>query len=337
MSMVKLSLKEVKKRVKARDFIFLDKDYVDSGTHMNLKCKKRKHIFKLTMVALNIGRGCGFCKGIEATIRQRTPYKIQNERTKKAGFKLITTKEQYEEDFPQKNKYIEVKCKCGNCFNIEPVNLSKVKSCRKCADKLTGDRCRTPLEQVKAYFEKYKYTLLSTDYVNESTRLLSLCPKDHEYPVTFGDFKKSGSRCTTCSRTGSSLMEQELLKSVKEFFPEAKKKRWYKIFIPTKMFIKRFELDIFNKATMRGVEFDGSYWHSFKAMRNNNSKKNWPDEDLHNYGVLKDSFFLNYQGIEVLHIKQEDWKRDKQACIQLAIAWLGGNCSIYPKPLILPI
>ena len=234
---------------------------------------------------------CSLCKREEATIRQRTPHKILKERAEKSGLHLVTTKEQYEENFPQKNKYIIVKCKCGNCFEIEPVNVRKITKCRKCADKLTGDRCRTPFEKVKEYFGNYSYTLISTDYVNESITLTTFCPKGHEYLVTFADFKKSGSRCTTCSRTGSSLMEQELLRAVKEFFSEAKKKRWYKIFIPTKIFIKRFELDIFNKATMRGVEFDGSYWHSFKAMRNGNSKNNWPDEDLHNYDILKDSYF----------------------------------------------
>ena len=58
--MKKLELEEVKKRVESKNFIFLDKDYVDSGTHMNLKCKKRNHLFRLTMVALNIGRGLFF-------------------------------------------------------------------------------------------------------------------------------------------------------------------------------------------------------------------------------------------------------------------------------------
>jgi hypothetical protein len=335
--MTKLTLKEVKKRVRAKNFIFLDKTYIDSGTHMTLKCKKRKHIFRLTMVALNIGRGCSFCKGIEATIRQKTPYKVLVERAIKSGLLLVTTKNQYEKSFPNKNKYVKVACKCGKHFDIQPVNLRKTNGCKGCANKLTGDRCRTPMKKVKRYFRKYNYTLISNKYINESSKLISLCPKKHIYEVTFSDFKKSNSRCTICSRTGSSLIEQHILKAAQEIFPEIKKKRWCNICIPSKLFIKRFELDIFNKDTMRGLEFDGSYWHSFDTMRNSNGKRNWSDEDLRNYDILKDSFFLNYLGIEVLHIKQEDWNRNKQTCIQLAIAWLGGSCSIYPKPLILPI
>lgn len=126
--------------------------------------------------------------------------------------------------------------------------------------------------------------------------------------------------------------EKELYNILKELFPKSHKKK-YRTYVPVKPWIKRFELDILNPINMRAIEYDGEYHHSEKHLVKNKTERGWPIEDAKNYHHIKDSYFINYHNIKVLHIKGEDWKRDKQVCIQLAIAWLGGNCSIYPKSL----
>jgi len=132
---------------------------------------------------------------------------------------------------------------------------------------------------------------------------------------------------------GSSLMELELLSEIRKVLPDSKKIKFYKIEIPTKPHIKRFELDIVNQKMKKAVEFDGTYHHSFKCMRKNKRKKLWSDEDIRNYHEIKDSYSFLYQGIQVLHIKEEDWTRNKDYCIKLSKAWLSNECSVYPKPL----
>ena len=142
--------------------------------------------------------------------------------------------------------------------------------------------------------------------------------------------------CKHMKHSGSiSRQEKELFDTLRPFFPELRRYKKCKIKMENKPHIKSLELDIFNPPAKRGIEYDGDYHHSIPGLER--SHPTWPKEDIPYYHEIKDSFYINHEGIEVLHIKGDDWKRDKQACIQLAIAFLGGNCSIYPKPLILPI
>jgi hypothetical protein len=124
--------------------------------------------------------------------------------------------------------------------------------------------------------------------------------------------------------------ETELSGIIIKLFPKSYKKK-FSVKISSKPWIKRFELDILNPSNMKAIEYDGEYHHSEKHLIKNKTQRGWPTEDAANYHPIKDSYFLNYHKIEILHIKGEDWKRDKQSCIQLAIAWLSDNCSIYPK------
>jgi hypothetical protein len=52
-------------------------------------------------------------------------------------------------------------------------------------------------EEVKQYFELYDYTLISTEYINSSKKLLTFCPCGHKYEVSYNKFSQ-GKRCTIC-------------------------------------------------------------------------------------------------------------------------------------------
>jgi len=113
---------------------------------------------------------------------------------------------------------------------------------------------------------------------------------------------------------GSSVEEKQILAEIKKFFPNAKKMRTKRIVIADKPYIKMFELDIFIPELNKAIEYDGEYWHSYEVMRASKTKKLWSDEDIRNYHEIKDSYFLS-QGIKILHIKEEDWIKDKSECI----------------------
>lgn len=53
------------------------------------------------------------------------------------------------------------------------------------------------LEEVKEYFEKEGYNLLSTEYINSKTKLDYICPNGHKHSITWNDFQ-SGARCPEC-------------------------------------------------------------------------------------------------------------------------------------------
>ena len=118
-----------------------------------------------------------------------------------------------------------------------------------------------------------------------------------------------------------SFAEKELFDIIKTIHPNAKKFRDQRVKIKGKPYIKGFEIDIL--VDKLGIEFDGTYWHSFKIMRAHKSKKKWSDNDIKNYPTLKDNWFAT-KGIEILHIKEKDWKKDKQTCIQKCLDFLSG-------------
>jgi hypothetical protein len=117
--------------------------------------------------------------------------------------------------------------------------------------------------------------------------------------------------------------EKELLKIIINFIPEAKMLRDMSFDKPNKSNIQGFEIDIFIPELNKGIEFDGKYWHSFEGLKR--SRPNWSDEDLYLYHQLKDDHFLS-KGIQILHIKEQDWKKDKQLCINKCLEFLGVLC-----------
>ena len=177
------------------------------------------------------------------------------------------------------------------------------------------------IEEVRAFFENVDYKLVSSKYKNNNTKLLSICPEGHSYSVAFSHFQQ-GKRCSTCSLGNSSKMELELLETLKKHVPELTKAK-FKVTVLSKSHIKAFEVDIYDPKKKIGIEFDGEHWHSFEHMRKDRKKRKWSDDDIRKYHDIKDSALLNCQGISVLHIKEEDWIADKQACIKRCLDFLG--------------
>lgn len=119
-----------------------------------------------------------------------------------------------------------------------------------------------------------------------------------------------------------SLKEQELGFIIRAIFSTAKTLK-SKTTIQGRPYIKRFDIDIFIPELNKGIEFDGTYHHSFERMRKCKQKKSWSDDDIRNYHEIKDSWFAS-KGIQILHIKEEDWDLNKEICIERCLNFLGG-------------
>ena len=115
----------------------------------------------------------------------------------------------------------------------------------------------------------------------------------------------------------TSRPEREILKAIKAIYKEAKTLRDVSVLIPGKPHIHGFEVDIF--FNNKGIEFDGTYHHSFEGLKI--GRPHWPDEDIRNYHEIKDAWFLS-KGIQILHIKEEDWIKDKEECIKKCLDFL---------------
>ncbi len=120
---------------------------------------------------------------------------------------------------------------------------------------------------------------------------------------------------------GISAEEKELLAAISKVYPSAKRLRKTKIKVNGKPHIQGFDADIYVPELNKAVEFDGTYHHSFEGLKR--ARPNWSYNDIRNYHEIKDSYFLSI-GIQILHIKEQDWKKDKFTCIQKCLDFLGG-------------
>ena len=117
---------------------------------------------------------------------------------------------------------------------------------------------------------------------------------------------------------GTSNPEKNILEIIRESHP-----RTYSAFFSNKKSEKypftKLQIDAYIPELKRGVEFDGTYWHSFAGLKR--GKPHWKDEDLLRYHEIKDEFFAD-MGIEILHIKEKDWTDNKEHCISLVREFL---------------
>ncbi len=142
-----------------------------------------------------------------------------------------------------------------------------------------------------------------------------------KYPNVSNTASKRGMLEEVCSHmvrsTNISYPEHVLFDLIKKNYPKTRRLKDARVNIIGKPYIKGFEIDIYVPELRKGIEFDGTYWHSFKAMRSARSRLAWPDEDIRNYHKIKDKYFLS-KGIHILHIKEEDWEKNSQKCIKNA-------------------
>ena len=88
---------------------------------------------------------------------------------------------------------ITFKCENGHIVTITWRTWVATKSCPSCT------RGAHTYGEVKLDFESKGYTLISTDYSNNYTKLITLCPNGHQYIVTYHSWSTLGYRCKFCN------------------------------------------------------------------------------------------------------------------------------------------
>lgn len=141
------------------------------------------------------------------------------------GCKLITTKEEYQNN--NMNSSSKLKILCGKCNKqIFEKNYLHFKhksqiQCPKCGHKNGGNSIKLSYEYVKNFIEvesKSGCKLLSTEYKNASTKIKLKCLCGNKFETTFAKFKDRNKR--QCNKCGIELKKQNLSKSHEQFVKE---------------------------------------------------------------------------------------------------------------------
>lgn len=258
------------------------------------------HIYDTSLSQLN-KLGCPMCRGI------RLSADMIQARCESNGFTL-------EEILPDGR--VLVYCSEGHYSKKTPQSVVTT-GCSQCS----GKRKRT-IEEVRSIFASRGYTLTG-EYHGNKLGVEVICPKGHLSKIRLNNFMTNGSSCHKCSLAGQeSKAEVEIRNYLSQWF-HVEKMRDRSRQLPNKPYIVGFDIDIYVPSLRKGIEFDGIRYHSFEFMRARPQYRYWPDQDVHDYHSIKDRWFLS-KGIEILHIKEGDWMKDKGAQLKRCLEFLNG-------------
>jgi len=117
--------------------------------------------------------------------------------------------------------------------------------------------------------------------------------------------------------TNSSTAERFILSKVQRYHPDAIQRYFFN---KDKRFRQsRYQLDIYIPSLNKGIEYDGTYWHSVSVLAKN---KNISIEEASNYHADKDAFFSSI-GIEVLHIAEDSWEAQEIWQSRIFLSFIG--------------
>ena len=187
----------------------------------------------------NRGVRCScFSKNKKLTLTQ-VSYSVEKE-----GYKIL------DNEYINSKTPISLLCPNGHVYKISWNNWSFGYRCSECSGTKKKD-----LYQIGRSFTEEGYTLKSKFYLSNKQPLECVCPKGHEYTVTWDNWSNKSSRCPKCSLFGISKAESELVKYIESLYTG-------KIINNDRTLLNPKELDIVLPELGIALEYCGLYWHS---------------------------------------------------------------------------
>jgi len=114
----------------------------------------------------------------------------------KEGYALLTR------DYINCSQKLEYICPKGHQHIISWDNWKAGHRCAYCAGQGKPD-----ISYLRKYFEGFGYTLLSSGYKNDLSKLKYKCPNGHTHSMRWGNFR-NGKRCPSCAKINNSLSKK---------------------------------------------------------------------------------------------------------------------------------
>lgn len=178
----KISIESVIQVFKENNYTVCDtSNYKHLHSYLTVKCPAG-HSYKVKAYSFLYGRRCRACSGCI-----KFSYENVKNEFKKYNFQLLDL------------EYNDIKSKleviCPNGHNLQ-ISFSQFKQHHSC--KICNKKDKYKYEFVKSHIESHGYQLISVNYINKDSKLALICPKKHEFEISFGHFMR-GTRCAYCS------------------------------------------------------------------------------------------------------------------------------------------
>lgn len=194
---------------------------------------------------------------------------------------------------------VEWQCSAGHRWTANVHDVGNGHWCPECAGNV-----KKTISSCEEMANEFNGKCLSTEYVNNSTKLTWLCQRGHVWKA-IPNTVQQGSWCPICAKMHSNK-ELFLFETVKGLYPDAQSG------VRKLLRSKRFELDIYVPSLRRAIEFDGLFWH----------KSKWAEERGALARDTRKNEQCNEAGIELLRIDETDFDNDINGVVAAITAFL---------------
>ncbi|MFX1294283.1 MAG: hypothetical protein ACFFD2_05420 [Promethearchaeota archaeon] len=237
-------------------------EYTNVNTKIGVQCAEG-HAFEIRPDHIKRGQWCRTCaiknRMLKPKKRQRKLEELKEiVEELHPGSKITSTK------YINVNTKIGVQCAEGHAFEMTPDRIKRGQWCRRCA----GTE-RLTLEELQEWVDLHRpcSKILSTEYINNKTKLRIQCAEGHTFEMTPNSVKK-GQWCHDCSQGVSERVCRKLFETIfKKDFPKSRPE-WLVNDRGNQM-----ELDGYNKELRLAFEYQGGQHYKYveyfhKSMKN---------------------------------------------------------------------
>ena len=207
----KLTYKEVKDFIEGSEgngCRLLSTEYVNNRTKLQIQCKCGE-VFEASFNNFKDGnqRQCPKCGSkIADNKQQRLTYQEVKDYIESKGCELLSDK------YINIKSKLRIKCACGEVFekSFDKFKHHNQRQCPKCGDKLSHNKQKLTFEEVKYFIEGSEGNgcrLLSTEYVNNRSKLIIRCACGETFETTYTSFVTKNKR--QCDKCGVELRSGE--------------------------------------------------------------------------------------------------------------------------------
>jgi hypothetical protein len=176
----KLTFDDVRFHFENEGYSLLSTEYVRAHEKLKVVCPE-KHEYLTTYANFQQGYRCSKCAGNKKHSLDHVKEVVEEVE----GYSLLST------EYINSRTKLKISCNMLHEFDMTFGNFQSGKRCPICMEQ------KHSIMFVKSVIEEEGYSLLSNNYVNNTTKLMIKCNYGHEYSASFASFKH-GTRCPVC-------------------------------------------------------------------------------------------------------------------------------------------
>ena len=165
----------------------LSTGYVNNSTNLKFQCKEG-HKWEAIPTNIKKGHWCPVCAGV----KKSTIDKMKEIAMSKDGECLST-------EYINDSTKLIWRCEHGHEWETKPTHLKSGHWCPVCARLSNGKKKRLGIDEMQEIAKRRNGVCLSTEYVNNMTKLKWKCEHEHEWEATPNHIKR-GQWCPYCAR-----------------------------------------------------------------------------------------------------------------------------------------